>query len=96
MFNNDSSIPSFSGTPGRGDTNFYAVHELEIQVNALDGFVNGSTVFRINVGGVSWGQLAIQIIAPLISAFTTLYTIYQLRALCLNRCFKESYHKESK
>ncbi len=96
IFNNDSSAPSFSGTPGRGDTNFYAVRELEIELNAFDGFINGSTVFRINVGGTSWGQLAIQILAPLVSAFTTLYTIYQLRALCLNRCFKERYQKVSK
>jgi hypothetical protein len=95
-FDNKVSTPLFSGTPGHSDTDFYAIRQLDIQLNAFDGVVNATTLFRINVGGTSWGELAIKIIAPLLSGLTTLYTLYQLRALFLNRCFKGRYQKEAK
>ncbi len=92
----NSHVPSFSGTPGRGDTNFYALHVLQIVLTASDGVANGSTVLTINVGGASWGEWAINIGAPVISILTTLYALYELRGLFLNRCHKKRYLKESK
>ena len=58
--------------------------------------MNVSTLFILNVDGTSWGQLIITTISPVISFLTTLYALYQLRALFLNRCCKQRYEKEAK
>jgi hypothetical protein len=94
-FNQEQNqTPVFSGTPGHGDTDFYALRPVEIQLDAFDGVVSARTLFTIQVGGVSYGQLAATIGAPLISVLTALYSLYQLRALCLNRCRKQHYQRE--
>ena len=65
-------------------------------LNVSDTIINASSSFIISVGGMSRGQLAVTILAPVFSFFTTLYSIYKLRALALNRCYKSRYEKEKK
>ncbi len=89
--NFDNHSLSFLGTPGHGDTNFYATRTIGIEVLAESEEGQAGTNFNIEVGGISWGQLAITISAPLISFFTTLYALYQARALFLNYCRKNQY-----
>ncbi len=86
----------FSGTPGPGDTNFYALRILQMALNASDGVVEGSTIFTLNVGGASWGEQAVKIIAPLVSVLTALLTLYELRAYGFNRCRKGRYQKPAR
>ncbi len=87
----DNQSLSFSGTPGHGDTNFYATRTVGIEILAKSVEGQASANFNIEVGGVSWGQLAITIGAPLISFLTTLYALYEYRALLLNPCRKNKY-----
>ncbi len=94
-FSSTETNIKFWGQPGHGDTNFYSPRPLQIMLNASDDVVNASITFTINVGGMSRGQLAITIIAPVISFLTTLYTLYGLRALLINRCRKD-YQKGSR
>ena len=90
---NNSEPPVFFGEPGHGDTDFYAPRLLQIQLNASDGMVNGSSPLLISVGGTSWGQLAITIASPSISFLVALYSAYKLRGLVLNRCAKGRYQQ---
>ena len=84
---------NFWGTPGRGDTDTYAVRALGIMLTASDEFNQASVPFTINVGGTSYPALAINIGLPLLSGLVSLYEAYQQRALCLNRCNKKRYQK---
>ena len=89
----DAQTLNFAGTPGRGDTNTYAVRALGIMLSASDDFNQVSTSFTINVGGTSYLALAINVGLPLLSGLVTLLEIYQQRALCLNHCNKKRYQK---
>ncbi len=89
----DNQTLEFSGVPGYGDTNFYAIRTLSIEVTAASVEGQTNTDFSIEVGGTSWGQLAVTIGAPLISLLTTLFGLYQGRALCLNYMNKKQYTK---
>jgi len=93
-FDANSSNPGFSGTPGYFDTNFYALREIPIILEASDGILNASTIFIINVGGTSWGELLLKIVAPVLSAITAIFTLYELRGYLLNRCCKGRYEKQ--
>ena len=96
----DNQTLHFSGKPGHGDTNFYATRTVGVKVSAQSNEGQANTNFNIIVGGVSWGQLAITIGAPLASVVTTLLTLYGYRALLLNRCNRDKYtpleNKENK
>jgi len=78
---------TFSGTPGRLDTDFYAVRTLSIRVTAQASIsvLSAQTTFDLLVGGVSLGQLVVQIVAPIVSVLSSLFALYKARALFLNR-----------
>ncbi len=74
----------FSGTPRPGDTDFYQDRIVTIVLTANDGQDKATSTFNIAVGGMSSGELAIKIIAPLVSTATTLFGLYKKRALFYN------------
>jgi hypothetical protein len=81
----DNRSLHFLGTPGHGDTNFYAIRVLGINVIARSDEGQTSASFNVSVDGKSWGELVVSIVVPLVSFLTTLYAVYEARALCLNR-----------
>jgi hypothetical protein len=90
----DAQRVSFSGTPGRGDTNHFTDRVLQIDLSASDGAAQPAhAVFNVNVQGTSWAELALQIGAPLVSALGTGLAVYKQRALLLNRCNKKKYQR---
>lgn len=82
----DNQSLHFAGTPGRGDTNFYATRTVGLKVSAQSDEGQAGINFDIIVGGVSWGQMAVNIGAPVVSILTTLFALYEARALLYNRC----------
>ncbi|MBS0351537.1 MAG: putative Ig domain-containing protein, partial [Proteobacteria bacterium] len=87
----DNESLHFSGTPGHGDTNFYSTRVVGVKVTAESEEGRASTSFNVNVDGMSWGELAVNIGAPLVSVLTTLYAVYEARALWLNYWRKKNY-----
>ncbi len=89
---NDKTL-TFSGTPGRRDTDNYAPRILSVGVNAYNyPFVYNSYAranFNINVEGTSYLALAVTIGAPILSALTVLFATYKKRALFLNHLEKQ-------
>ena len=70
--------------------------QFTITLSGSDGVASANTTFLINVTGTPWGEFSIKIITSSISALATLLTLYELRALFLNRCCKQRYEKDSK
>lgn len=91
----DTDEPTFSGTPGYGDTDTYAPRWLNIKLIASDGVVNASTTFTINVGGWSYLQLILTVGAPIISAISAAWALYKERAIFLNRYYRKENLKDS-
>ena len=85
--NFNATIPSFYGIPGPGDTDAYALRRVGVTLRANDGQAQASTTFYINVGGMSYVALAVNIGSPLLSFFTALYAVYRERRLFMN-CWK--------
>ena len=91
--NFNASNPGFSGIPGHGDTDAYALRRVGVTLRASDGQAQASTTFYINVGGMSYVALAVNIGSPLLSFFTALYAIYRERYLFLN-CWKPARYQK--
>ena len=89
----NAATPSFSGVPGYGDTDVYALRRVGVTLRASDGQAQASTTFYINVGGLSYLALAVNIGSPLLSFFTALYAVYRERHLFLNRWKPGRYQK---
>lgn len=82
----DSSKIKFFGTPGMEDTDFYKDRILLINITAKNaGPVATSTIFKINVQGMSYGQLAVTTISSVAAGLITLY--YGISSLYKNREF---------
>lgn len=89
----DNETFHFSGIPGHGDTNFYDTRNVGVKIIAQSHEGQASASFNIVVDGVSWGELAIEIGAPVVSFVATLYAWYKARAWLLNCCRQEKHFK---
>jgi len=84
---------TFSGTPGRGDTDAFSDRVLGISLNAASAGGTNFNTFNINVSGESNAALATAIVSPIISILGAAFAIYKKRAWILNYWNKKKYQK---
>jgi hypothetical protein len=77
------------GIPGHGDTDTFTARTLELNFTANNGLLSNSLLFRINVGGSSYGFIVFKVLGPLLTALSTILAAYSKRAFCLNCRVKE-------
>jgi hypothetical protein len=74
----DASSKNFYGTPGMSDTDFYKGRILRINVTAMNaGPIGTSTIFNINVNGMSYGQMAVTIAGSTLGVAVAAFTLYK-------------------
>jgi len=83
---------TFTGTPGRGDTDPISNRIEVITVIAQSQNLSSKTTFNITVTGDSYFTLIVfKIISPILSVLGTALGVYKKRAIILNRWNKKKY-----
>lgn len=89
----DPKSRTFSGIPGRGDTGFYSPRRLEILLTATKLTTSKAARFEISVTGTSYGEIALKVVGPIVTAMTALYGAYKTRGRYWNQCRSGKYQK---
>nr|QBK93610.1 MAG: putative Ig domain protein [Pithovirus LCPAC404] len=91
--NFDPETRTFSGTPGKSDTNTYGDKDHLIEIMASDGQLTTTTTFTVSVTGASHAELMFKIMVFLASVLGAALGAYKNRGFFINHCKKKRYIK---